>query len=268
VQGDDVGRRDQLRERGTHDDAEVDSTCLDVRRTAGLRQGLDLDTERGGPLGHAQPDGAEPHDAQGRPEQPSGLAVRLLVPPTGPQVRHVVRDTPVDGQQQANGQLRHGGGVPARNVGDQHAPSRGGGRVDRVGPSPRADDQREPVSGLEDASGDLGAAHDEDVEPRDPAGEIRLTQARIDHTLMATCLELGDGLLRERVGEQELHPATSSDRAGNRQAVLLVTLVPLSGPHHDPTADVVGQRRAVLVLAPGSNRATAQPEPPDERRDR
>ena len=53
---------------------------LDVRRAAGLRQRLDVDAERRGPLGHLEPDRAEPEDAHRRAEQPARLAVAPSCP--------------------------------------------------------------------------------------------------------------------------------------------------------------------------------------------
>ena len=195
VQRDDVGGGQQLRERGADGDAEVGGAGLDVGPAARALQRLDVDAERTCPLGHAQPDGPEPHDAQGRPEQPGGLAVALLVPASGAQVGYVVRDPPVDRDQQADGQLRDRRGVLAGHVRDQHPARRRRGRVDGVGAGARADHQRELVRGLEDARLHLGAAHDEHVDARDAAGEVRRGQRGVELALVATRLERGQRAL-------------------------------------------------------------------------
>ena len=118
--------------------------------TTGLGERLDLDAERGRTLGDGEPDRAEADDAHGRPEQAVGLAVALLVPPTVAQVGDVVRDPPVDREQEPHRQLGHGGGVAAGDVGDEDPASGGGIGVDRVRAGPGADHQRQPVRGLED----------------------------------------------------------------------------------------------------------------------
>ena len=183
-------------------DAELGRTCLG-RLLARLGHRLDVDPERCRPLGDAEPDRAETDDPQSRAEQPGRLAVRRLVPLAGAQVRDVVGDPPVDGEQQPHGQLRHRSGVPTRHVGDQHSPGSGGVRVDGVGAGSRADHQREPVRGLEHVPGDLGTAHHEHVEPQDAVHEVRLLQAGVDDALMAARLEVVDGALRERVGNED-----------------------------------------------------------------
>ena len=209
-------------------------------RRCGRSQGLDLDPERRGPFGHAQPHGAEAHDAQRGSEQPGGLAVGLLVPPPGAQVGDVVRYPSVDGEQQAHGQLGHGGGVPARHVGDEHPPRRRGRRVDGVRPGPGADDQREPVAGTEDGAGHLGAAYDEDVEPGDAVCELCLAQGGIDLAGVAARLELGDGrrpgASRRRVPASRTLPALG--RAHRTGGVLVTVILRRTSAHRLEGSDV------------------------------
>ena len=192
----------------------------------GLRQRLDLDTERGGPLGHAQPDGAESHDAQGRPEQPSGLAVRFL------SHRPARRSATLSGIRRSTASSRP---MVSSATAAEFRPGTLATSTPRAAaaavsmvlvPAPARMTSASRSAASNTLRGDLGAAHDEDVEPRDAAGQVRLAQAGIDHALMATRLELGDGLLRERVGDEYCIPRPPVWGLSHGKGRTPVTVVP------------------------------------------
>ena len=77
------------------------------------------------------------------PSRPPRLRIGLLVPGPRPGVGHVVRDAPVDGEQQPHGELCHRDRVLARNIGDEYRPPGGGLAIDRVGAGACPDHQAE-----------------------------------------------------------------------------------------------------------------------------
>ena len=126
---DDVGRRDQGVER--IDQLDPDARIRSSAASRILLDRQDPEAERRRPLRHGEPDLAEPDDAERLPVQTVRLRVPLLVPRARPQVGHVVRDPPVDRQQEAHRQLCHGDRVAARHVRDVDPHVRGGVDIDR-----------------------------------------------------------------------------------------------------------------------------------------
>ncbi len=99
-----------------------------------------------------------------------------------------------------------GGGdrVAARDVHDQHAPSRGGHDVDVVHAGAGAPDRLQGIGGLDDRAGDPGGAADqEDVDALHGEAEFRFRQARPGDHLVPGCLQEFPGALREFVGDQD-----------------------------------------------------------------
>ena len=126
---------------------------------------------------------------------------------------------------------------------------------DGVGPGPGTDDQGEPVGVGEDTLLHLGAADHQDVEPLDAVGEVGLGEAGVDHALVTPSLELLDGGLGERVGDEDAQPSTRSVLPAHLRVAfrhrdtsprLPVTVVPGPRPHHEMASD----RSITSVLLP------------------
>jgi hypothetical protein len=123
----------------------------------------------------------------------------------GSQVGDVVGDAPVDGEQQAQRELRDSDRVAARDIGDEDAT--GGSRVgvDRVGAGARPHHQSQPVGRLQTGLGDLGAPHHQCLEPVDPIRKVVGAEIGLHHALVAPGRQGGQGLLGQRVRHQHAH---------------------------------------------------------------
>ena len=208
VQAHHVGGGEQLRERAEAHHVELGQPVAGGSAAARAVQAADPHPEPGPPLGHGEADRAQADDAEGAAEQPVGLAVRRLRPAALPRVGHVVGDPAVESQDQAHGELGHRDRVAARHVGDQHPVPGRHLDVDGVGAGAGPDHQGEPVGGLEHRAVDLGAADHQPVDAGDPTGQFRGGQSRLHRAAMPPRLEFGDGLVGDRVGEQQVHGRT------------------------------------------------------------
>ena len=166
-----------------------------LRRLADLREGLDRVTGRGAEAdeqrhvnrearpvhlhAHLAPDRQvhaeglraprhlladipEAEQAERATVQAARLRVLLLVPLARAQIGDVVRDTAVEREDEAEGELGDRDRVLARAVRHVDAARRGGLHVDVVVAGAGAHDERQ-VPGVEHRLGDLRAAHDEHV---------------------------------------------------------------------------------------------------------
>ena len=134
-------------------------------RSAGTAVAADLDADLA-PDGEVHPerlraarhllaDAAEAEQAERAAVQALSLGELLLVPPPRPQLGHVVGDAPVEGQDEPEGELRHGDRVLAGAVGDVDAAPRRALDVDGVVAGAGAHDERQRA-GLQDRVGHLG----------------------------------------------------------------------------------------------------------------
>ena len=89
-------------------------------------------------------DSTHTDDAEGLPVDTVGFGVLTLVPSSGAEVRRVVRNAPIQCQDESKGEFRHGDGVHAGTVGHVDATPRGCGHVDRIVPRTGADDEAQP----------------------------------------------------------------------------------------------------------------------------
>ena len=231
VQAHHVGGGEQLRQRAEADRVELGQPVAGGSAAAGPVQAADPHPERGRPLGHGEADRAQADDAQGAAEQPVGLAVGRLRPAALPRVGHVVGDPAVQGQDQPQGELGHRDRVAAGHVADQHPVAGRHLDVDGVGAGTGPDHQGELVGGLEHRAVDLGAAHHQRVDAGDPTGQFRGGQSRLHRAAMPPRLELGDGPVGDRVGEQQVHGRTPSTTSwfASRVPGRAVTLLRISG---------------------------------------
>ena len=170
----------------------------------------DVHPEPGGAADHLAADRPDPEQRQGRAVEPARLRVLLLVPDAGPQVRSVLRDTPIDRQHQRERQLGDRDRVLAGTVRDVDPASRGRGHVDRVVARAGPHDQRE-APGVEHGLGHLRAAHDQHL---GAAGPDRVHQpAVLQIGLVADVARRGfqavDPALLEFVGDQYFHVCAS-----------------------------------------------------------
>ena len=151
-------------------------------------------------------DGAEPEQPERRAVHAARLRVLLLVPAAGPQVRDVVRDPAVEGEDQAERELGHGDRVPARAVRDVDAAGRRGGDVDRVVPGARPDDEGE-APGVHDRLGDLGRTDDQHLRPRlaERGRERGVLEARVVDNVAADGGEPVEARSFELVRDEDSH---------------------------------------------------------------
>ena len=108
------------------------------------------------PPGHGRADAAHPNNPQGAALEPKSLAVFLFPPAPVAQVEKRVRNTPIRGNEQTDGQFCDGVGVLSRTVGDVDAFFAGFLDVDGVDARASANDQRQCIAGLDGGSRDLG----------------------------------------------------------------------------------------------------------------
>jgi hypothetical protein len=111
------------------------------------RPGDHLHSKRSGALGHFPADLTQTHDAQRAPVQTARLGVVALVPLSLPQVRHLIRNATIAGQQQSQHELGNGYGVFARTIGDEDAQLGCGSNIDRVDPGPCPNDEGQGCAG-------------------------------------------------------------------------------------------------------------------------
>ena len=151
-------------------------------------------------------DVAEPEQPERRAVQAARLRVLLLVPAAGPQVGDVVRDPPVEREDQAERELGHGDRVPARAVRDVDAADRRGGDVDRVVAGARPDDEGE-APGVHDRLGHLGRADDQHLRLRlGERGRERLVlERRVVHDVAADRGEAVEARSFELVRDEDSH---------------------------------------------------------------
>ena len=166
-------------------------------------------------------DAAEAEQPERRAVQPARLRVLLLVPASGPQVGDVVRDPPVEREDQAERELGHGDRVPAGAVRDVDAASRRGGDVDRVVAGAGADDERE-APGVHDRLGDLGRPDDQHRRLRlaECGGERRVLERRVVDDVAADGGEAVEARSFELVRDEDSHEWLRSVRrvAGSAEA--------------------------------------------------
>ena len=155
----------------------------------------------------------EPEQPEGRAVQAAGLRVLLLVPAAGPQVRDVVRDPPVEREDQAERELGHGDRVPARAVRDVDAADRRGGDVDRVVAGARTDDEGE-APGVHHRLGHLGRADDQHLRLRlGERGRERLVlERRVVDDVAADRGEAVEARTLELVRDEDSHAVLRSIR--------------------------------------------------------
>jgi hypothetical protein len=120
----------------------------------------DRHAERLGAARHFLADAAEAEQTQRAAVQTLRLRVLLLVPLSRAQFRDVIRNTPVEREHEAEGQLRHGNGVLPGTVGHVDSAFRCARHIDRVHACAGTNDERQ-VAGIEHRLGDLGRSHDE-----------------------------------------------------------------------------------------------------------
>ena len=92
--------------------------------------------------GHGLADRAEAEDAERAAGQSAGLAVFFLLPRAVAKIDRGIDDPPVGGDQHADGQFGHGGGVLAGAIGHVNAARAGRGDIDGIDARSGADDQR------------------------------------------------------------------------------------------------------------------------------
>ena len=161
--GHDVGRGHEVLE-GVHElDAEPSDALLD-RLVPVLLDRAHLQPERGRALRDGEPDLAEPDDADHLPEQAVRLGVVGLVPRARPEVGHVVRDPPVDRQEEPHRELRDGDRVAPGDVRDVDPDLGRRIHVDRVRARPRTHDQLEGIRCLDRGRCHFRAPHDQTLE--------------------------------------------------------------------------------------------------------
>ena len=151
-------------------------------------------------------DVAEPEQPERRAVDAARLRVLLLVPTAGAQVGDVVRDPPVEREDQPERELGHGDGVPARAVRDVDAADRRGGDVDRVVAGARPDDEGEST-GVHDRLGHLGRADDKHLGLRlaERRREGRVLERRIVDDVAADGGEAVEARSFELVRDEDSH---------------------------------------------------------------
>ena len=127
---------------------------------------------------HLAADAAHSEQAQRAAADPPSLGEFGLVPLAGAERDDVVRDAPVEGQNQREGQLRHRHRVLSGAVGDVDAAARGRRQIDGIVAGARADHQLERP-GRQHRLADPGGAHDQHIriELGDARGERLVLQS-------------------------------------------------------------------------------------------
>ena len=184
-------------------DAELGGARLDVRRAVGLRQQPGRRSRRRRPLGHAEPDRAQADDAERRAEEP----VRLAVASSSPSGRRAGRRR----CRRSCGRWRAAGPWSARRRRRSCGPGTLATRTPRARPRPVSMVLVPAPARITRASRSaasntplrhLGAAHDQHVDPAIRPGRSVGAEAGSTTHCVAARLELGDGLVGDRVGEQ------------------------------------------------------------------
>ena len=112
--------------------------------------------------------------------------------------------------------LRSGHDVAARRVYDQDSLPRRGGDVDVVHPDARSPDHAQFAAGLDDRRRHARfAAHDQRVEIRDPADELRLGELA-DNRDLARPTQALKAVLGQRIGDQNLRHGENRASARRR----------------------------------------------------
>jgi len=166
----------------------------------------DVQAERLRATGDFLGDAAETEQPEGRAAEAPGLRILSLVPAAGAQLRDVVGDAPVEREDQAEGELRHGDRVLARAVRDVDATGRRGLDVDGVVAGTRPDDQRQ-AAGIHHRGGHLGGPDDQDFGVRlAERGDERLVLQRgVVEDFAAGCPQAVEAGMLELVGDEDLH---------------------------------------------------------------
>ena len=125
----------------------------------------EMETEGLGATSELLPDAAEPEKAQRLAEEARRLRELLLVPRSRAERRDVVGNAAVEGEHQAERELRHGNGILPWAVRDVDAASRCVRDVDRVVAGARPHDQRQ-VPGVHRRGGHLRSPDHEDLRAR------------------------------------------------------------------------------------------------------
>lgn len=124
--------------------------------------GDDIHAKRTGDGHHVLPDLAHADEAKGLSIKPAGGAELLLVPLALAQLCDIIGNAAIARQNETERKLGDGVAILARAIRDVNALVAGGGDVDCVVTSARADDEAE-VGVLEHVGGDLGRAHDQNI---------------------------------------------------------------------------------------------------------
>ena len=225
VQRHDVARRQQGSLIGDLLYPDVGHALAHLSRSVGPGFGDDTKATGAGPLSHFDSDGPHADDSQRGPEQPSGLAVRLLVPVPGSEIGGGGGDVAVNGKHQPDGQLSHRNGVAARDVAHKNPQLCGPVGVDGVGPRPGPNHEAELVGGFQSSRSDLGAAHHQHIESGNVLGQALSSQRGIDHAIVAPGPQTLNGAFRQAVSKEDSH---EPDSVIDRRAIITGTIwVPL-----------------------------------------
>ncbi len=114
------------------------------------------------PPDHRPADGTGTDHAESPPREAAGPTVALLVPATGAEIDHVVRNATVEGDEESDCELGHRRRVGARAVCHAHGVGGCGIEVDRVDTGAGPDHQFQPRRGFDRRRRDLGGSHHED----------------------------------------------------------------------------------------------------------
>ena len=218
----------------------------------GRRSDFDVHAESLGARGDAEPDAAEPDDAERRPLEATGsLAHALLVPVSRAKRDDALGDLAVDREHQAHRQLGDGCGVAAGNVGDDDASASGGVHVDGVRTGACTHHQLQRLAGRDGVGGHLGAADDQPLVVTDVVGHRVTRQVGVDRQRVPGGFKSGDGRGLEGVGNKDAHghqrdrprswaanpdprcgmPIPPGETAGTDRALLAGGGDPLLGPY-------------------------------------